>query len=63
MSATSNRNTIMDKRFVITRVILSPESGGTLNAKILRANEETKENYVNFHICEFQKEKASSYHL
>ena len=41
MSATSSRNTIIDRRLVITKVTLSPESGGTLNAKILRANGET----------------------
>lgn len=42
ISATSSRNTIIDRRLVITKVILSPESGGTLNAKMLRANEGTK---------------------
>ena len=37
MSATSKRNTIMERRLVMTKVILSPESGGTLKAKMLRA--------------------------
>lgn len=39
MSATRSRNTIIDKRLVITNVILSPESGGTLKAKILRPDQ------------------------
>ncbi len=41
MSATNRRNTIMERRLVMTNVILSPESGGTLNAKILKADKET----------------------
>ena len=41
MSATNRRNTIMERRLVMTKVILSPESGGTLKAKILRASKET----------------------
>ena len=56
MSATNRRNTIMERRLVMTNVILSPESGGTLNAKILKADKETN-NQNN------QGSKCSIFHL
>ena len=47
MSATSSKNTIIESRLVMTSVIRSPESGGTLNAKILRAKK-TKYKFLHY---------------